>query len=224
MNLVAAGAGNLELTMDGTNHWKDGFKLGDRTGLFKMPVGDLEFVLSKEGCKTSKRTVEVLLGKTMTLVCYADPIRDDTGKIVDWELKMASLKQRSEPNGLFFTLVSFFEEDEIELTVVDSLSKKEQTVVLPKRKATPVEVKAGLVNVKISHQGKLLKALSTKRRGNYVVMLYMDGNGERATVTYYDRKFVLANCAHENAAGIFARGWFGRGGGLVAGAGAWRGG
>lgn len=195
VNLVAAGAGNLELTMDGAvpDKWKDGFKLGDRTGLFKMPVGDLEFVLSKEGCKTSKRTVQVLLGKTMTLVCYADPIRDDTGKIVDWELKMASLRQRTEPNGLFFTLVSFLEEDEIELEVVDSLSNKEQAVVLPKRKATPVEVNAGLVNVRISHEGKLLKALSTKRRGNYVVMFYMNGDGERETVTYYDRKFVLAN-------------------------------
>ena len=70
---------------------------------------------------------------------------------------------------------------------------KEQKVVAPKRKATRVQVTQGLVNVRISHEGKLLKNLSTRRRGNYVVMFYTDADGEKQNVTFYDRRFVIGN-------------------------------
>ena len=143
--------------------------------------------------KNAESTADVERGKTVTLVCYSDPVRDDTGEIVEWELKMSTLSQREAPEGLFFTIVSFFEEPEVELTVEDSNSEKAQTLVVKKRKAARVEAKSGMVNVKISHKGEVIKNLTTKRRGNYVVMFYVDEEDKRQSVTFYDKKFVIGN-------------------------------
>lgn len=193
VSLVAAGEGKMGLRMDGKNHWGEGFQLGDRTGGFKRKAGTVEFILSKEGCQTAKKSIDVVRGRTMTLVCYSDPIRDDLGQIVDWELKMSTLSQQEEPGGLFFTIISFLEADEVVLKVEDSNSEKVQSIVAKKRKATRVQVKPGLVNVKISHKDEVIKNLTTDRRGNYVVMFYPDAEGKTESVTFYDRKFVIGN-------------------------------
>ena len=42
INLVAAGEGNLGVRMEGKNHWGEGFKLGDRTGGFKVRSGKIQ--------------------------------------------------------------------------------------------------------------------------------------------------------------------------------------
>ena len=193
VNVVAVGEGNLNLKMAGKSYWPKGFKLGERTGGFRMRSGKIAFMLEKEGCTTSTRSIEVVKGETQTLVCYADPLRDESGRIVEWELKIARLKQREPEQGLHFTIISFCEEQELELEVLETVSEVSQMVTVAKMKARRVKIEGGLVSVHIMHRDKVVERLATDQKGNYVVMLYTDAEGAQKGVTFYDSKFVLSN-------------------------------
>lgn len=193
VNVVGAGEGNLKLTMEGKNHWPQGFKLGQRTGGIGMKAGKKEFSLSKEGCKSASRSLEVVAGETQTFVCYAEPVRDETGEIIDWELKIARLRQHTPDQGIFITVVSFCEEKELPVEINETASGEVVKVVVPKLKTTRAALKSGLVSAEIKVKGEVVTNVLAAKAGNYVVMLYNEADGSKSGTVFYDPKFVLAN-------------------------------
>lgn len=193
VNVVAAGEGNLKMTMEGKEYWPQGFKLGQRTGGIGMKAGKKEFVLRKDGCTGVKRSLDVVAGETQTFVCYADPVRDEEGKIIDWELKIARLRQHTPEKGLFVTLVSFCEDKELAIEINETASGEVVKVVVPKMKTTRAALQGGLVNAEIKHRGEVVTHVMAEKAGNYVVMLYNDADGAKKGMVFYDPKFVLAN-------------------------------
>ena len=193
VNVAAAGEGNLNVTIDGKNYWKNGIKLGQRSGGIGLRAGKKEFVLTKSGCKSAKRSIDVAVDETQTIVFYSQPVRDEDGNIVEWELKVARLRQHDPEQGLHFTVISFCEEPELPIEIYESASQATKKVVVPKMKTTRVELEGALVSAEIRHAGEVVTTVMAERRGNYVVMLYTDGDGARKGVSFYDPKFVLAN-------------------------------
>ena len=193
VNVAAAGTGNLMVSMDGNNYWPEGIKLGQRSGGIGLRAGKKEFVLTKTGCKSAKRSIDIVEGETQTLVFYSLPVRNDSGQIVEWELKLARLRQHSPKEGLFLTVISFCEEPELPLEIFETASQQSKKLLLPKMRTTRVELEGGLVSAEIRHKDEVITTVLAERRGNYVVMLYTDGEGGRQGVSFYDPKFVLAN-------------------------------
>lgn len=193
VNVVAAGEGNLNLTIEGKDYWPQGFKLGQRTGAIGMKAGKKEFVLRKEGCKGAKRSLDVVAGETQTFVCFAEPVRDEDGNIIDWELRVARLRQHTPEKGIFLTIVSFCEDEQLGLEVSERAGGAEKRVLVPKMKTTRVRMDGGLVAAEIKHRGRIVTNVMAEKAGNYVVMLYNGADGARKGTVFYDPKFVLAN-------------------------------
>ena len=193
VNVVAAGEGNLKMTMEGKEYWPQGFKLGQRTGGIGMKAGKKEFVLRKDGCKGVKRSLDVVAGETQTFVCYAEPVRDEDGKIIDWELKIARLRQHTPEKGIFVTIVSFCEEKELAIEINETASGEVVKVAVPKMKTTRAKLASGLVSAEIKYQGEVVTNVMAEKAGNYVVMLYNAVDGAKKGMVFYDPKFVLAN-------------------------------
>ena len=193
VNVAAAGEGNLMVSIDGNSYWTKGIELGQRSGGIGLKAGKKDFVITKTGCKGARRSIDIVPGETQTLVFYSLPVRDEEGKVVDWELKVARLRQHTPEQGLHLTVISFCEEPELPIEIFESASQSAKTVVVPKMKTTRVELDGALVSAEIRYQEEVVTTVLAERRGNYVVMLYTDGEGDRQGISFYDPKFVLAN-------------------------------
>jgi hypothetical protein len=193
VNVAAAGEGNLMVSIDGNSYWREGIELGQRSGGIGLKAGKKEFVLTKTGCKGAKRTIEIVPGETQTLVFYSLPVRDEAENIVAWELKVARLRQHTPDQGLHLTVISFCEEQELPVEIFETASQVSKKVLVPKMRTTRVELDGALVSAEIRHKEEVVTTVLAERRGNYIVMLYTDGEGARKGISFYDPKFVLAN-------------------------------
>ena len=192
INLVPVGEGTTSILIDGANNWPQGFRLGQRTGAIGLRKGDHEFTLSKPGCKAARKVIPVVGGATQTLVAYAEPVRDDSGMIIAWELKVAKLKQHTPDQGMFLTVVSFCDEPEVPLDIHETVSDTRLKTVAKRLGVVRVALQKGQNIAEISHAGEEITSLATDGSGNYVLMLYEDEEGKKGGLTFFDPKFVLA--------------------------------
>lgn len=189
VNLVSPGEGNLHLKLNGSVPWPAGYQLGQRTGGLGLKAGEHKFILSKEGCLTAEREVKLEGGKTITLAIFADPVRDEEGEIIDWQIKMAELSQQDPGPDYYLTFVSFCQDEKL-LVKVSPAAGESFSVELPQRRTVRRKFATDRERVAITHDEKLLDVLKGRQAGNYVVMIYEGEDGKEA-VSFYDPKFVL---------------------------------
>jgi hypothetical protein len=189
VNLVSPGEGRLMLKLDGSEPWPAGYELGQRTGAFGLKAGTHKFVLSKEGCLTAERELDLEAGKTVTLAIFGDPVENEEGEVIAWQIRLAELGQKSPGPGYFLTLVSFCPEKRL-FVDVQPASGEAFEVPLLQRRATRRKFATDRERVAITHGDNILEVLKGRRAGNYVVMIYEGEEGKEA-VSFYDSKFVL---------------------------------
>ncbi len=191
--VAGAGTGNAKVSIDGSTMWPQGFKVGQRTGGIGLKRGTHKFSVTKEGCKKAEKSIMVKAGQTQTLVAYAEPVRDEDGKITGWALKLARLSQHTPRKGMFMTVVSFCEEKELAIDIYEGVSDRKMKVVAPRLKAERLELGSGEVRAEVSYKGESLMTLKAEENGNYVVMVFEDGEKGKKAISFYDPKFVMAN-------------------------------
>lgn len=66
-------------------------------------------------------------------------------------------------------------------------------IVAPRLKAERPKLGSGEVTANVSYRGESLTTVSADQKGNYVVMVFEDGEKGKKAISFYDPKFVMAN-------------------------------
>jgi hypothetical protein len=94
---------------------------------------------------------------------------------------------------MFMTLVSFCEEDQLTIDIHEGMSDRKMKVETRRLKVERLELGNGDVIAEISCQGSPLTTLNAQENGNYVVMIFENGDQGKKAISFYDPKFVMAN-------------------------------
>ncbi|MGJ8724951.1 MAG: hypothetical protein ACSHYB_10380 [Roseibacillus sp.] len=193
MNLVDAGEGKTKLRINGKDIWEPGYRLGQKTGALPYSNGTLDVVVSKEGCITAEREVEVEKGKSQTIVAFAEEVFDDEGVSLGWGVKLARLSQHTPEKGLVVTFISFCKEDAIDLEIDESQSDKQFTQTVYKRKTARLKlVDSGRVRASVKCNGEHIGSIKVDDQGNYVAMIYQGDDGKRKMKVFFDPNFMIS--------------------------------
>lgn len=192
IHLAANGEDPLHFFVQGKDIFPEGYTLGQATGGMTYPQGILSIKASKKGCKTTTRKLPIHPQITTTLVAYSEPIRDEEGRIIEWQLRLTSLQQKDKAKGVSITLVSLCP-DPILTVDITGLNKRAfiQQVSIPSRRIQTITLKKSQEYTRVIYNNKPLTFFSSDEPGNYVVMIYQDKEGNKKALSYYDLKFFL---------------------------------
>ena len=155
VNLVAgAEEGPTNFSLDGQDLYKPGYKLGQKTGGMGFKAATYELRVTKPGCKMGSRSIKVEDKQTQTFVAYSVPVRDDLGEVIGWEIKIASLRQKTPERGYMVTLISLCEAEELPVTIVAEGTPKPIREVVPKKRAHTVKAGQPQGGVRVSRGGR----------------------------------------------------------------------
>ncbi len=193
VNAVAAGTGNVKVTVNGEDLHPKGYRLGQKTGGLGLRVGSHTITVKREGVGTGSTKITLAKGETLTLIGFAE--RKPPGKEGDppvWETRILRLKQSDPGRGYHITFVSVCDKEEIRVgTLFEGQNKPKQDSV--KRLSTAgMRLGSGRGEAQVSVDGKVVTMVSTDDPGNYVVLLYQDEAGEIKALSFFDPKFVIA--------------------------------
>ena len=193
MNLVDAGEGNTNLRINGKDIWEPGYKLGQKTGALPYSDGDIDVVVTKKGCITAEREVEIERAKSQTIVAFAEEVFDEEGVSLGWGIKLARLHQFTPEKGLIVTFVSFCKDDALDLEINEAQSKKKFTQTIQKRKSARLKlVDKGRVRATVTCGGEYLGNIKANNQGNYVAMIYDGEDGKRKMKVFFDPSFMIS--------------------------------
>lgn len=193
VNLVAGGEeGNVNFSLDGQDLYKPGYKLGQKTGGMGFKAGSYELRASKKGCKAETKSIKLENKQTQTFIAYSVPVRDELGEVINWEVKIASLRQQTPERGYVVTLISLCEAKELPVTIVAEGTPKPIKEVVPRKKAHTVKAGQPQGGVRVAVGETVVAGFYTDDPGNYVVLIYEDKDGKKAAIHYYDPKFLIA--------------------------------
>lgn len=192
VNLATAGTGNLKFKINGSVLYEPGYKIGQMTGGMGFEEGNQIITAEKEGCQGGERKFKILAGTTTTLVAYSEPVRDEDGRIIAWQLRITALKQARPQKGYAVTLVSLCPDAQLEVKIIAQGRRDPITASVSSRRLKVVNLGNARGNVSIMYKRKKLTSFSTDDPGNYVIMIYDTAEGEKAAIQYYDPKFMVA--------------------------------
>jgi hypothetical protein len=193
VNAIGPGTGNTRLTIDGENMYPKGYKLGQRTGGIGMAVGPRKIVVSKDGVEEGTTTLNVEDGETVSLIAFAEKAPADKDKPERWVTKLLRLKQRDVENGYRLTVISVTQEGETLFSYQRESDPKQIPTSVKRLMTTSIDLgRAAPVSVFLRNQEAAAAAFKPDAKGNYVVVLYEDTEGNVKAVAYFDPKFVIA--------------------------------
>jgi len=194
VHALAPGEGTMQLLIDGENMFPKGYKLGQRTGGIGLAAGSRTIEVRKEGVEPGATKLPLESGETVTLVAFGVPIPADEVKEggPKWTAKILKLKQQDVERGYRLTVVSVSGKPELAVKVaVEGKGKVEGLTV--KRLATGTLDLGGVrggVELRLGEEP--LAFVSLDDPGNYVVVLYDDGEGKVCGLSFFDPRFVIA--------------------------------
>ena len=190
-NGVGPGVGLLTMEVEGKSANDKGYKLGDVTGGISLPPGNRTIKFFREGVKEGTTRVNVSPNETTTLVPFAEMVPATDEVPAHWEMRILKLKQKDPQAERSATFVSVSKRPEIKVEMRDPEGKWSSIYV--KRLATsqaPILYPRGYVPLKTA-EGDLV-SIPVSSAGNYVVLLYDDGEGKVHSLNFRDRKFLSA--------------------------------
>lgn len=192
VNLVAPGEGNTYFSIDGKDIYQKGYRLGQKTGGFGLKPGIHSITLKKSGVESGTSKISVIKGETLSLVGFAEKVPSDKpGDPPVWKSKILRLKQSDPENGYRIALISTCSIDELKIEA-DISGKSKEVLFIKKMVLTSLDLGRSKKVVRLSVAGQEIITVSPDDPGNYVVLIYEDGDGKTVAVSFYDPKFVIS--------------------------------
>jgi hypothetical protein len=185
VNAVAPGEGSVELLLNGNNLYPDGYQLGAATGGMGVEVGRCDVVVRRDGVEAGETKVEVVAGKTTTVIPFAERIPATDDKPAHWQIRILRLKQKAESKEREATFISVSQQPEIQVEMRDP--KGNWTKYFVKRFMTtsaPMKYPEGYVPLRLKTGD--LPSIPILDVGNYVVVLYDDPEGKVQALNFRD--------------------------------------
>lgn len=190
-NAVAVGNGNLTMEVDGREVNEKGYQLGTVTGGISFASGNHTVRFSRPGTKEGSTRVNVLPDETTILIPFAERVAATDDEPAHWVIMILRLKQNDPEHDRSATFVSVSRIPEIRVEMRDSDGAWRPVFV--KRLALTraiIRHPRGYVPLKAS-DGDLV-SIPVASKGNYVVLLYDDDQGNVRSLNFRDRKFLSA--------------------------------
>lgn len=195
VNVVAPGEGNTGLRIDGEEMYPKGYKLGQRTGGIGLKAGQRKIEVSKEGVEDGKTSVSVVTGETTTLVAFAEKVEtEDEDEPFKWKARILKLKQKDAEKGYRLTVISVCSKPDVTFRIATEARRALELITVKRFDTGSVDLgmARGDVELRLKGVDEVLCGLSLDEPGNYVVVIYDDGEGKEQALTFYDPKFVIA--------------------------------
>lgn len=185
VHALAAGEGRLTLRLNERDVYPSGYRLGDATGGIGVKVGVCDVVIERDGVETGRTTVDVVAGKTTSLVAFAEKVPADHKKPVHWKARILRLKQAQPERGRSVIFVSVSSQPKIEIEMGDPEGNWHAGVVEQFGIAKMLMKHAeGYVPLRVGEQR--LESIPVMSRGAYVVVLYDDVEGTLRAIHFRD--------------------------------------
>ena len=194
VNVATAGSDRLHMKVNGKTIYEPGYSAGQYTGCMVFDSGTLKVELVKEGCFPAERTLSLAAGKTTTLIVYAEEIFEkDTESSLGFQLRLATLPQKTVSDGVGASFVSFLLNEEVSLKVKDLVSKTEIRKVLNPLKREDVLLSGGgETRAQVSVGGQYVGSIKTKTNGNRVAILWRDEKEKLRLINFYDAAYSVS--------------------------------
>ena len=184
----------MELVIDGANMFPKGYDLGQRTGGIGLEAGTRKVEVRKKGVETGTTKLPLETGETITLVAFAVPIpadkREEDGP--EWTAKILKLKQRDVERGYRLTVVSVSSKPELDVRAMIEGRGKIENKRIKRLTTGSFELGSSRSDVELRLGDEPLAFVSLDDPGNYVVVLFDDGEGKVKGISFYDPRFVIA--------------------------------
>ena len=189
VNAISPGTGNAKFLIDGKDLFADGYQIGQTTGGYGVAVGTRTIEVRKEGLEKGSTQHKLAVGETITLIAFAEKIPplkpEDPPK---WRIKLLRLKQKDVQKGFNLTLVSVSQTEEVALQLNVRASRKQENASVSRLSVTTVDIGKSRSEVMVKYHDKALTTVSPDSRGNYVVVVYDNAEGQLEAINFYDPK------------------------------------
>jgi hypothetical protein len=190
-NGLARGTGPLTIEIDGRNVNANGYKPGAVTGGIGVPSGKHTFRFSRQGISEGNTRITIRPNETTILIPFAEEVPATNQQAAYWTIRVLRLKQHDPVEKRSATFVSVSRNPELRLEMRDPDGR--WSPVFVKRLATtraPILFPRGYVPLRGADGD--LASIPIASKGNYVVLLYDDGDGKVRSLNFKDRKFLSA--------------------------------
>ncbi|MEM1084396.1 MAG: hypothetical protein AAGI48_09745 [Verrucomicrobiota bacterium] len=194
VNVIAPGEGNTTYHVDGRSLYEKGYKFGQRTGGVAIEPGNVRLEVKKEGVETGKTSLDVVTGKTTTLIAFAEKEEVEDGEPPVWQAKILKLKQKNVEKGFRLTVVSVCEQEEVPFMIATAALASLDKPTVKRFNTTTLDLgdSRGDVELRLMDGKTQLCLFAPDSPGNYVVVLYNDAEGNIKAMNFYDPEFVIA--------------------------------
>lgn len=194
VNALAPGEGKMQLVIDGDNMFPKGYELGQQTGGIGLKAGNRTVEVSKEGVESGATRLPLESGETVTMIAFGVPIPADKQEEdgPKWTAKILRLKQRDVERGYRLTVVSVSSKPEIDVRALIEGKGKIESKKVKRLTTESFDLGGSRSDVELRLGDEPLSFVSLDDPGNYVVVLYDDGEGEVRGLSFYDPRFVIA--------------------------------
>lgn len=194
VNALAPGEGKMELLIDGANMFPKGYDLGQRTGGIGLEAGTRKVEVRKQGVESGTTRLPLENGETITLVAFGVPIPADKQKEggPKWTAKILKLKQKDVERGYRLTVVSVSSKPEVDVRALIEGKGRVESKRVKRLTTESFELGGSRSDVELRLGDDPLAFVSLDDPGNYVVLLFDDGEGKVKGISFYDPRFVIA--------------------------------
>lgn len=186
------GAGLTNCSIAGVDVYPKGYQSGQSTGGIGLKPGNVEVVVSNPGCKAFTQNIEIVSGRTESILIYSLPEFDEDGELVGYKIEIVRLRQRSPVKGITFSFLSVIPntQQRVRYGRRDTKNWKEATLNYMKIKRVSVPSKKIPVDIFVPPGSENpAESISADSTGNYVVILYPTATGEVGISQFYDPNF-----------------------------------
>lgn len=193
VNAVAPGEGNTVFKLNGESIFRRGYTLGQRTGGIGLRAGSHKISVEKEGVEAGNTRISIAAGETLSLIAFAERVpADDADDPPKWAIRILRLKQNDVERGYRASFVSVCDLPEVRLEAAALGLQKIEAVTVARLDMRTLELGENRGEVLVRVGEEIITTISPDSPGNYVVILYQDGEGEVKALSFYDPKFVIA--------------------------------
>lgn len=191
-NAIAPGTGNVKVLIDGRDVYAPGYKFGAVTGGVGLPPGGHSVTIRREGVEEGTTKVSIDKNQTVTLIPYAERVPATDQEKAHFEIRILRLKQKEIQDGRGASFVSVSSQPEIVAEIRDPSGQWSKVHV--KRLSigeAVIRYPEGYVPIRVNR--KDMQPIPISDRGNYVVVLYDDAEGNLKSLNFRDFKYLSAD-------------------------------
>lgn len=189
-NAVGRGDGPLMVSVDGRQLRADGFQTGDVTGALVLASGRHVVRVKQNGLVTGMTRIEVVPGKLLTLIPFAEktPAKQGGGEV--WRLRILKLALADAGDQRLMQLVSVAAVQRLPVEW-RRLDGAWQTVNLKRAQPMSVLINQHRGYVALRCGGARLGSVPVGPPGNHLVVVHDDGAGAYACIVFAEARVWL---------------------------------